>query len=304
MKFSKLLATIAVCTIAMVPSVQADDIVASVEAANAQLAADGANVQIGMVEWITDAESGEMGQIILFKDTGNKQLGFDFVPGDPSRGGRTNITYRTDSTEPSADVVDTFGAIDNAMQTWENARCSNIPITDLGDTFVDIGFVQAVFGFGGDIDINEPLNSMADISHAGMLPAAFFLAFSGSPNVLGVAFTIIFVDGGGNPVDIDNNGTFDAAYREIYYNDGFTWVNDPNDVPFNGVIDLETVALHEAGHGLSQGHFGSAAINIKKGTIRISPKAVMNAGYIFARQNLQRSDIGGHCSNWANWPVN
>jgi hypothetical protein len=113
-----------------------------------------------------------------------------------------------------------------------------------------------------------------------------------------------WVDGGGNPTDIDNNNTGDAAFREIYYNDGFTWEVDPNDQPFDGRTDLQTVALHEAGHGLSQGHFGRGAINNQTGRIQLSPQAVMNAGYIFGQQTLLGADNAGHCSNWANWPNN
>ena len=112
MKLIKLLAAYALM---VAPLAQANEAVTLIDSVNAELAAAGANVQIGMVEWITDAESEEMGQIMLFKDVGNKQLGFDFVPGDPRRGGRTNITTRTDDTEPSMDAVDTFGAIERAI---------------------------------------------------------------------------------------------------------------------------------------------------------------------------------------------
>jgi len=301
MKLTRLLA-IAAGTMALTASAHAKNVADLVAAANARLAASGAKAQIGMVEWYTDGESGQLGQTLLFKSVGNKRLGFDFVPGDPRRGGRTNITYITDGTEPSADAVDTFGAIDSAMQTWEDVACSNIPITDLGDTVTDEGFVQTLIpGFGGNPDINA---APADIDHDGFLPAAWFNTFFGVPNILGVTFTIIFTDGAGNPTDIDNNGVGDAAYREIYYNDGFVWENDPADAPGDGRIDLESVALHESGHGLSQAHFGNAAIINSNGKIRISPNAVMNAGYIFAKQELQGTDKGGHCSNWANWPVN
>ena len=302
MKLTRLLAT-AAFTMALASTAQAKSIADRVAATNARLAASGANVRIGMVEWYTDGESGQLGQTLLFKNVGNKRLSFDFVPGDPRRGGRTDITYVTDDTQPSLDAgVDTLGAIDSAMQTWEDVACSNIPITDLGDTGTDEGFVQTLIpGFGGNPDINA---APADINHDGFLPVAWFNTFFGVPNVLGVTFTIIFIDGAGNPTDIDNNGVGDAAYREIYYNDGFTWENDPADVPGDGRFDVESVALHEAGHGLSQGHFGNAAIIISNGRIRISPNAVMNAGYIFAKQDLQGSDNGGHCSNWANWPNN
>ncbi|MEX0645627.1 MAG: hypothetical protein WD076_09965 [Parvularculaceae bacterium] len=285
---------------------QSEELSAMVEAANASLLASGHNYQIGMVQWINDGETELLGQTLLFKDVGNKQLDFDYLPGDPNKGGRTNITYVMDGVELTADATNEFAAIDSAMQTWQDVSCSNIPITDRGDTMTDEGFVQAAFGFGGNPNIIAPIVNGWDVGHYGFLPAAFFdlLAPGGGGGILGVTFTIIYTDAMGNPVDTDNNGAFDAAYREIYYNDGFNWVDLPTDGPGNGLIDLESVALHEAGHGLSQGHFGNAAIINSNGKIRISPNAVMNAGYIFAKQDLQGSDTGGHCSNWTNWPTN
>lgn len=306
MRIKELMSCAAACAIAMAANAHADGLATTIDSTNDQLRAQGMDYAIGMVEWFTDGESEQLGQTILFKNVGNKQLGFDFVPGDPRRGGRTNIQYETDGTEPSADAVDTFGAIDNAMQTWEDVTCSTIPITDLGDTVTDEGFIQALVGFGGNPNIGAPNAAGRDIGHDGVLPAAFFdaLAPGGGNFILGVTFTIIFTDGAGNPTDIDNNGVFDAAYREIYYNDGFTWENDANDGPGDGRVDLESVALHEAGHGFSQAHFGAAAIINANGKLRISPEAVMNAGYIFAQQSLLGSDEGGHCSNWAEWPIN
>jgi hypothetical protein len=302
----KLLAGGAIAALSTISVAGAQDLAAMVDAANAQLQAAGHNRAIGMVEWYTNGETQSLGQTLLFKNVGNKQLAFDFIPGDPNKGGRTNIQYMMDAVNTTADATDEFAAIDAAMATWEGVSCSHIPITDEGDIPSDEGFVQSVFGFGGNPDINRPIVQGWDIAHDGFLPAAFFdlLAPGGGAGILGVTFTIIYTDGNGDPVDTDNNGTADAAYREIYYNDGFAWVDLPNDGPGNGLFDLQSVALHESGHGLSQGHFGNAAIINSNGKIRISPDAVMNAGYIFAKQDLQGSDNGGHCSNWSNWPTN
>lgn len=294
---------------------QAQDIYSMVSAANAQLAADGKNYRIGMAEYITNLESDQAGRTLLFSNRGNRHLAFDFVPGDPRRAGwsgpGTNITYITDDTEQSADPVNTLGAIDGAMATWEAVQCSTIPITDRGETGVEIGVVQFLlpglvaggpgFGFYG----GNPNLVGADIGHLGFLPPGFFQLL-GSSNILGVTFTLIFVDGAGNPTDIDNNRYGDVAFREIYYNDGFTWENDPNDIPGDARFDIQTVALHEAGHGLSQGHFGAVFETGTPPNVRrhFAPLAVMNAGYIFGQQQLAGTDNGGHCSNWASWPNN
>lgn len=294
-----------VCALTLAGTAQAQDINSIVASANAQLTENGKNYRIEMAETIANLEANEAGNILLFNNRGNHRLTFDFVPGDPRRAALgwgdpgTNITFAVDNVNLTNDITAT-GELDElraAMATWQNVTCSTIPLTDRGNTNADVGAVQALFGFDGTGGVS------ADIQHAGFLPPEFFLLL-GSSNILGVTFTFIFVDGAGNPTDIDNNHVGDAAFREIYYNDGFTWETDPNDQPGDGRIDLQTVALHEVGHGLSQAHFGRGVINAQTGRIQLSPQAVMNAGYIFGQQSLLGTDTAGHCSNWANWPNN
>lgn len=66
---------------------------------------------------------------------------------------------------------------------------------------------------------------------------------------------------------------------------------------------METVTLHEAGHGLSQAYFGKVWLE-EDGSLMASPRAVMNALYAAPFRSLAGSDDGGHCSNWAAWPNN
>jgi len=254
---------------------------------NAQYEAGGSNIRVGKAEYITSDSSGEIGQIVFFNDR-VKQLGDHFVPGDPRRGGRTNITYTVDQTEGAIDgltVAQTTGAIDRAMTTWQNVNCSTIPLTRLPNPVGDIGVIEFLNGLGG-----SPLIA-ADIAHTGWLPTGIL-----NPQVLAVTFTFIFVSGG-VPTDIDNNGRLDVAFREILYNDASMW-------GINANIDVETVALHEAGHGLSQGHFGKAFVTLSNGKLHFSPRAVMNAAYSGIQQNINGTDNGGHCSIWGSWPNN
>jgi hypothetical protein len=177
------------------------------------------------------------------------------------------------------------------MDTWQNVQCSTIPLTNSGSYNFDFGYVQFLLGFGG------VAGWAADITHAGWLPKAFFNAISppnGGDFILGVTFTFIWVSGG-QPTDIDNNGKTDVAFREIYYNNGFPW-------QINGTYDVETIALHEAGHGLSQAHFGKVFRTTANGKLHFSPRAVMNAVYAGLQQQLLGTDEAGHCSIWANWP--
>jgi hypothetical protein len=260
------------------------------EAMNAKLAADGSMFRADSAEYLTPADSMEVGQTVFFNNR-TKQLGVHFVPGDPRRGGRANITYLVDQAEGAIDgltVAQTTAAIDRAMATWNGVNCSTIPITKLPDIpGLDIGIVESLLGQTGGPFF------LADITHAGWLPANVLPA-----NVIGVTFTFIFVDPAtGAPSDIDNNGQLDVAFREILYNDRFVW-------RINGDIDVETVALHESGHGLSQGHFGKAFRTDSNGKIHFSPLAVMNAAYSGVQQGLAGTDNGGHCSIWGSWPNN
>src|SRR5215475_6406626 len=267
-----------------------DQIMALMGAMNAQLESNGYDFRVDRAEYITNDDSGEIGQTVFFNNR-TKQLGVHFVPGDPRRGGRTNITYLVDQAEGAIDgltVAQTTAAIDRAMATWNAVNCATIPITKLPDIpRLDIGIVESLLGQPGGPFF------LADITHAGWLPANVL-----PPNVIGVTFTFIFVDPAtGAPTDIDNNNKLDVAFREILYNDRFVW-------RINGNIDVQTVALHESGHGLSQGHFGKAFGTDANGKIHFSPLAVMNAAYSGVQQDLQGTDNGGHCSIWGSWPNN
>lgn len=304
MNLRNLLAASTAATFGACAMAQAATIEQMVADANAVLAAQGKNYRIEMAETIVKSDDGteEAGQTVLFNNRGNKQLSFDFVPGDTRRApwsDGTNITFALDNVNLTPDIASTgeLSEIRSAMATWENVNCSNINLVDNGNTGVDVGIVQNQLGFGGIPGV------AADIQHVGFLPPGFFLLL-GSSNILGVTFTFIFVDGLGDPTDIDDNGTGDAAFREIYYNDGFTWEVDPADQPGDGRFDIQTVALHESGHGLSQGHFGALKVTNSNGKRHWSPLAVMNAGYVFGQQQLAGTDKGGHCSNWGSWPNN
>ena len=66
-------------------------------------------------------------------------------------------------------------------------------------------------------------------------------------------------------------------------------------------FDVEAVALHEAGHGLSQAHFGNIFFT-NDGSLLRAPAAIMNPFIFGVDRNLLASDDGGHCSIWSQWP--
>ncbi|MCU0234430.1 MAG: hypothetical protein MUE90_10440 [Thermoanaerobaculales bacterium] len=247
---------------------------------NETLAAMGMDVRVAYAEYITSGEGGEAGQIIYANNRGNKQLSGDWVPGDPRRYGVNEIYWTTDQIDMTSDVAAgaVNAAIDRAMDSWQEVICSTIPLVEIPDYGYDFGYVQYLLGFGG------LQGWLADLTHAGWLPAGFFdsIAPGGSGYILGVTFTFVFTG-----TDIDGNGKSDVAFREIYYNDTF---------------DIETVVLHETGHGLSQAHFGKIYRDAGAGGLHFSPLAVMNAAYSGLQQELTGTDVGGHCSNWGSWP--
>lgn len=265
------------------------------DAINAGLAAEGMDYRVAMAEYVTAGGSEEAGQTVFSKVVGNKQLGFDFVPGDSRRGwsgsNGTEITYAIDQTGDAVPVyggltaTETDAAIVRGTDTWDNARCSDLGLSRNPDFGLDIGVVAFLNGLGGSPFV------FADVQHAGWRDINF------AGGVLGVTFTFGFTDVNGF-TDIDNNGKLDAAFREIYYDPSWSWADDGT-----ANIDVESIAVHELGHGLSQGHFGRVALN-KNGGLQVSPRAVMNALYTGPYRNLAGTDNGGHCSNWAEWPNN
>jgi hypothetical protein len=244
-------------------------------------------------EYLTTAESGKVGRTVYFSDVGNKQLDADFVPG-MTLDGTDNVSFYVDQNRPSADlpVAATTAAIVRAMQTWDDVTCSDLGMYQIpSDPAITTGFSSLLLGFGGSAEYT------ADVVHAGWLPATFFdaIAPEGSTYILGATFTIIFTGDDGNATDIDSNGKADVAWRETYYNDAFTWrIGDH--------YDVETIALHESGHALSQAHFGKAFADAGAGKLHFAPRAVMNAAYSGIQTSIGKTDNAGHCSNWANWP--
>jgi len=258
---------------------------------NATLEAEGAEYRLGTVEWLLAEGTGNTaGIFVFFNDRGNKQMSSHWVPFDPRRGGSDLITYIVDITDgmtaSGLTTAQTTDAIDRAMRTWNEVECSpRFIYQELPMAGEDLGVVQFLNGLGG-----SP-NWYADITHAGWLPAGILPS-----QVIGVTYTFIWtIDG--VPTDIDNNGKTDTAFREIYYNDLFNW-------QINGAVDVETIALHESGHGLSQAHFGSAFITASNNKLHFNPRALMNSAYSGINQQVSESDLAGHCSIWASWPNN
>lgn len=226
------------------------------------------NVALHAIAWLGHPDQQTMGTVIFFNDRGNQQFGIRWVPGDPFRNGRTNIKYATLPSAPAGlTTSEVDAAIDRAMDTWDGVACSS------GLTIDETSFTDPDF----------------DILHAGFVPGL-------GAGVLASTSIFIWIDvATGQPTDIDNDGNLDYAFAVIQYNADFPWGIDADN-------DVETVALHESGHGLGQGHFGKAFGTFANLKLHFAPRAVMNATYSGIQQEIAATDNAGHCGLWGSWP--
>jgi hypothetical protein len=275
------------------------------------------NIQLASMELL--GVDGEPGRTVEFNINGKNDGIGDWVPNDPRNWFPTNpfpspwnegiLPYWVDGTElgTTSGMTDaeTLNAINSAMNTWSNIGCSgglqvtSFGVTNVNGPFNDIGLMQWLRGMGG-----KPWLVPGVIAHAGILPLAFFDALSGGngANILGVTF-VWWYTSGGEFTDIDQNGKRDTAYIEIYYNDHAPYQDAPDDVPGNGIVDFESVALHEAGHALALPHYGKAFTTNANDQIHYAPYALMNPSYSIGIRDLTGTDVARHCDKWAQWPA-
>ncbi len=266
-------------------------------AINAQLEAMGENVRLAVVDFMTVAiPPGES----VFYDFRLRLQDYHFVPGDPRRGDRYNITWMSDQVEGTANGVNyeaTSSAIDNAMATWDAVESGTFALDKL-EVPVNLGRIQWNWLYYG-VEEPPPPPPFADINHAGWLPPEFFdyMYPDAGSTVISTSYTFIWVHPSGwPPTDIDGNGLYDVAFRESYYNNGTQWgINDDD------YYDVESVVLHEAGHGFGLGHYGRI-FTTPDGRIRFAPQAVMNIVYGGIKQKLYGPDKAFFGSRWDGWP--
>jgi hypothetical protein len=269
-------------------SINEDDVKAVLGTMNNQLTVAGENFRVEKVDFQTPDTVG----ITVYADNREHQLDSHWVPFDPNRWGTSEIYWLTDQVDQTADVpwADAVSAIDRAMNIWNTVPCANIPLVQWPDYGMDWGYVQWLVGMGG-----VP-GWYVDITHAGWLPGIFFDTIGGpggAASILGATFTFTWVDTAtGEPTDMDGNGKTDVAFKEIYYNDEFTWGIDIR------YFDIETVVAHEVGHGVSLGHFGKI-FRSPNGKLHFAPRALMNAIYYDILHELLGTDNASFCSIWA-----
>ncbi|MEO8192257.1 MAG: hypothetical protein ABI681_00305 [Gemmatimonadales bacterium] len=256
---------------------------------------------------VKQGAAGWEGKTTLIANDRGHTFGSEFVERDPRRGGGADITYLVDQSDgsvlsfvPPSSVFllpnsVTEPEVDASMAVWQNkAGCAAPAATKVADNGADPDLVDGIVLADAGL-IGTPF---ADVTHAGWLSSAFFNALTpgGATFILGATFTFVFIDGDGNPTDIDRNGVADVAFREIYYNRSFPWTtNASNDFS----VDIQSVVIHESGHAYGLGHFGKVFLD-NNGFIRHSPLAMMNAVYVGSFRRLTGTDNGSFCQIWAN----
>lgn len=230
-----------------------------------------------------------------------------FVENDPRREWNTaanTMTYLVDQSQGAAlgfnaagQVVvvpnsATEGEIDTSMNVWTALPCNGPAIVKVADNGLDPDWVDNLVA-GVPVPAGAPY---ADITHAGWLPASFFnaIAPNGANFILGVTFTLVFIDDDGNETDIDRDHRADSAFAEIYYNRAFPWGPGGNE----NNVDIQSVVIHEAGHALGLAHFGKIFIK-ENNTLQFAPKAIMNAAYVSEDRTIRGTDHAAFCQAWA-----
>lgn len=264
-------------------------------------------VAVAKAELFVTAAGADQATTLIANDR-TRLIETQFVENDPRRESPPDtITYLVDQSDglaltllapPPPQLVGvlpnavTEMEIDASMAAWSAMNCNGPAMLKIPDDGTDPDVVDGLI-FGDPTLIGTP---RADITHAGWLAAPFFNAIApqGSTFILGVTFTFVFIDENGDPTDIDGDGRDDVAFREIYYNRSFPW--GTGGTSYN--VDIQSVAIHEAGHALGLAHFGKIFIK-NNGTLQFAPKAIMNAAYVDEDRRIRGTDSGAFCQAWA-----
>lgn len=210
------------------------------------------------------------------------QQEFRWVAGDPRRGADgPGLSYLFDASWPAPASGGVAGAaaeaaVDRAMATWTRESClADVPVRPVVHEGGDVTIFDFLAGAGG---LGDPF--AADVVVAGF-PEGLAEVFG--PDTLAFSVTFVFVDGSGEPTDLDGDRHLDTALNEIYLNPAVDWTAGSGAPGGGPGFDLETAALHELGHALGLGHFSPP------------PRSVMSPVYAGVQRGLHPIDRAALC---------
>jgi hypothetical protein len=269
---------------------------------NRQAIAAGSNVAVARAELLLASDAPVKTARIIFANDRQLRLQSRWVPRDIRRLA-TDATLSFGVFAPFARA--TIGgaaeaAFDATFATWNATSCSNMQVRKktVAPSQIPSFILTGLF-------------PPADINDVGFVPGAFFDQVFGtgaSQYTVGVTITFTFIklgpggvpvlDPSGSPIptDVDGDGRFDTAFKEVWFNDALAYATNGDPTK----IDIESAALHEHGHALELGHYGKIVGDPKTGKLQASPRAVMNAFLLGVQRTLLGTDNAALCGNFAN----
>jgi hypothetical protein len=280
---------------------ETDEIGVSAYLGVASQRAAASGLMISRAELFTTAEAAIKTPRLVFANDRTLRLQTGWVPRDIRRlATDETLSYAVFSPFAKATVGGPAEpSFDAAFATWNSASCSKLVVRKraLGPGQLPSFILTQLF-------------PPADINNVGFLPGALFDQVFGngsSQTTIAVTVTFSFIlvgpngvpitDANGNPIptDVDGDGRFDTAFKEIWFNDALPY----STTGAAGRIDIESAALHEYGHALELGHFGKIIGDPKTGKLHVSPRAVMNAANLGVQRSLLGTDKGAFCGLYA-----
>ena len=270
---------------------------------NRKALAAGAGVAISRAELLLTSNASAKTPRIIFANDRQLRLETRWVPRDLRRlSTDATISYGVFSPLAKATVGgNAEAAFDATFATWNAVNCSNLVVKKKAISQTQVPSFILTGNF-----------PPADVVDVGFFPGSFFELVFGpgsAQTTIGVTVTFSFIlvgpngqpilDANGNPIgsDIDRDGRFDTAFKEVWFNDAFPY--STNGAP--GTIDIESAALHEHGHAVELGHFGRLSFDPKNGKLQASPRAVMNAALLGVLRSPLGTDNAALCGNFAGW---
>lgn len=284
----------------------------SLTAINNLITASGVtNARVTQVALIVDRNYPANHPILYVADR-TLRMNSQFVANDPRRLSNVGLewTFDTRRSTPRTLINGVPGILSSAdavqqtrlsVERWVALPCYSAEFGELpypiAPGYENIESVDD-FYLGGETQRFRPV---AEITVGGFLPASLFRQiFTFGDNILGVAYQFSFID----PItrqhtDIDHNGKLDTAWTEIYFNDRHYWgdVTAPGIDP-NQVIDLQTVASHEAGHAFGLGHFGRTFET--HGVFNVAGYNIMSQFYV-PNRSLTGTPTATFCGIYGSW---